>query len=81
MKQKLYLSGIIIKYEKLVQISLHASDNIYIAEATNPYAQTTTVIFRKWPNPIQSFYSQKTFIFLNNWFVILQVWKNACLNM
>ncbi|WP_321373918.1 hypothetical protein [uncultured Draconibacterium sp.] len=38
MKQKIHLSGIIIKHEKLEQIKLNIPDNIYIAEASTPYA-------------------------------------------
>ncbi|WP_297092574.1 hypothetical protein [uncultured Draconibacterium sp.] len=38
MKKTTHLSGIIIKHEKLIQITLNTPENIYIAEATNPYA-------------------------------------------
>ncbi|WP_319228225.1 hypothetical protein [Draconibacterium orientale] len=38
MKQKIYFSGLIIKHEKLEQIKLNIPDNIYIAEASTPYA-------------------------------------------
>nr|WP_319509216.1 hypothetical protein [uncultured Draconibacterium sp.] len=38
MENNIHLSGIIIKYEKLVQIPLKTPDNIYIAEASSPYA-------------------------------------------
>lgn len=38
MKQKINLTGIIIKYEKLVQIPLNTPYNVYVAEASSPYA-------------------------------------------
>lgn len=38
MENTIHLNGIIIKHEKLVQISLRTPNNVYIAEASSPYA-------------------------------------------
>ncbi|WP_319502648.1 hypothetical protein [uncultured Draconibacterium sp.] len=38
MENTIHLNGIIIKHEKLAQISLRTPDNVYIAEASSPYA-------------------------------------------
>nr|WP_321356861.1 hypothetical protein [uncultured Draconibacterium sp.] len=38
MENSIHLNGIVIKHEKLVQISLSTPNNVYIAEASSPYA-------------------------------------------
>lgn len=38
MKNTINLNGIVIKHEKLVQLSLSTPNNVYIAEASSPYA-------------------------------------------
>ncbi|WP_297098682.1 hypothetical protein [uncultured Draconibacterium sp.] len=38
MENSIHLNGIVIKHEKLVQIALSTPNNVYIAEASSPYA-------------------------------------------